>query len=823
MNDTSRSTLRLALSLADQDTADALAGRRRTTLLAALSERLGLPAELVGELLGQDPGRFRAALAVDPVEWLTGAAELGDPVIGRALWDAEYLAPEGHRARAVLEIPDLLETLLCAADLSDARWYDEDGLIFAIQEQAHGPLLIPVLTSGLPGLVLSVLVGYAQYLPPAVVVDCCYSLWDLWGGTEPFTRILDLYAEKPDLDPGHDWLPDLLRGAVRAADPEAYLRERRPEGWEDPEHLLAILTVRFHDGPSQRPEGLDWELVRREHQRLPLDGPPRHWWWIPSPLVRLAQWEGCPTDLVLASYRERASDTVQAAAPTLRAALDKGALEPADLQPFDLWHLMREGVVDREWPLHAMTPAEKVLSCYPMNLDEEALKALRHLLDPLGTDPANWLTFYARLGRAKGSVAALVAEVLATDPEHRNTRWPRPQEARFPLRHPSGARATFLRTLAYLAEEVQVALAPFLDVRGAGQLLAFYGVSPRVRTALIAPHGQAAQRALAYGRQRTEEELEYLLDLDDPQVDAELFRRRWLDDAERERMLAGRLRRGGTRPVPAELLTVLDEMPLADHREKLLIGLDSGDLGVALRVLGRLRLHLPSSQLRVLVAVWERRGPDAVRDLLALDRLPKTLRRRTERLLEEPDGLRQLRAHLAEETSPARRLAYLTAAPAQARTRLRRLRGEGVRPPWPELVAAHAAGPLPTPLLTALAEQPDCPPALLRGALAALPKDGAEWLGSALEDGRLTREDLLLHGAPADAAVAALWRYTEDRSQPATWRPVLRRARALTREHLGSDARAWSEALHRLPTFAGTLPELLAAVGRAEGRRGPTR
>lgn len=150
------------------------------------------------------------------------------------------------------------------------------------------------------------------------------------------------------------------------------------------------------------------------------------------------------------------------------------------------------------------------------------------------------------------------------------------------------------------------------------------------------------------------------------------------------------------------------------------------------RLLSRLRLRLPASRLRVLVAVWARRGPDAVRDLLAQD--------------------------------------------------------------------------------------PHCPSALLRGALADLPEQGERWLDAALKDGRLALEDLVEYAAPARAALACLWRYAGDRSQAATWRPALRRARALTWEHLGAEVAAWSEALRRVPTFDGGLPELLSTVGRAVSR-----
>lgn len=177
-------------------------------------------------------------------------------------------------------------------------------------------------------------------------------------------------------------------------------------------------------------------------------------------------------------------------------------------------------------------------------------------------------------------------------------------------------------------------------------------------------------------------------------MDANLFFHCRIDQQERVRMLAGRLRGGGTRPVPDELLHVLRETNLGHYRHWLIAGLDSGDLGVARTLIGRLKLRIPAARLRLLVAVWQRGGPDAVREILALDRLPVTLRRQTEKLLDLPDGLDRLRARLAAEEDPEKLLEFLNKAPGYDGSQPHKLTGDGIPLPWPELIVAYRSGSL---------------------------------------------------------------------------------------------------------------------------------
>ncbi|MEU9125190.1 hypothetical protein AB0C96_36060 [Streptomyces sp. NPDC048506] len=814
MTDRSHFALRAALDLAGPDTADALAERLRPELLSALGDRFGLPEEMVEELLGGDAVQMRAALTIAPEEWLLGAAELGDPVVGRALWQAEYCDDSGRTHRAKQNVPDLLTTLLYAADLGDPRWYEDDGLFTLLYQEPAGPGLVPILTSGFPGLDVGALAVFAVHLPPPVVVDACLGLLEIWGGTEPFTRFLKLLDELPELDPGHEWLPDVLRRAVDAPDPEAFLREHRPAGeWDDPEHVRTLVELRYGDGPATKPDGLDWDLIRREHERLPVGGSSSGGGgWRCTGMQRLIRWEGCPTDLVMQSFHDDPYETAWHATELPFEALTgpgAGAIHLGNV----LQRGMDEGWLPPHRVLSEVTPAKDVLRELPYD-HEPTRKAVAELVAPLGTDPVNWLTCYDRMRRARGSVAELIADV--TKPGSRKKRctsWPEPRDAESPAGTSSrDPRAAFLALFRCASPEAQIAVVPHFDGLAVKQFLVAGNPSPRIRDAVVAAHGRPAQLAMAMGNPG-QDTLEYLLDLDEPAVDARLLRNARLDGAERERLLAGRLRSGGTRPVPQELLAVLDDVIVSQDRDQLIAGLESGDLSVARRVVGRLQLHLPASCLRLLVALWERSGPEAVREILAMGRLPAALSRQAERELDVPDGLERLRARLTEEASPERLAAFVLRPGSRPEERLKWLLSEGMEPPWSVLLAAHRATPLSADLIAALVGHPDCPRELLLAWLTDVHRIVGYVLDEALERGALVPEDFLTHAAPAEGALGLVRRYAEDQPTEADWQRVRDRAAVLAREHLGTDVEAWAVCLQLLPTFVGTLSELAATAG----------
>ncbi|MFE1173516.1 hypothetical protein [Streptomyces sp. NPDC058773] len=805
--------LRLALRLAAPDTADALAERQRPELLAVLSDRFGLPEEMVESLTGPGGAALRTALDEDPQAFLIRAAETGDPAIARAVWQARYRIGPNSTGRG-RDLPELLPAILRAADITDPRWGAEDGLVTLLQDEATAIELLPALTGPFPQLVSHTLVRLARFLPMPVAIDAGIALVQLATG-EGLLAFVRGVEQLPDFDFGRPELLDLMREAAAAADPEAFLRERRPAGeWTGPEALKALLQVREGNGPWSAPAGLDWELIRREHARLPFGTGPSggRGRRDANRLIQLTRWEGCPDDLLMECFRADPMTTTRVATALPFEAL-VGPEAAAGKVPLDdaLGKGIRTGRLPVDRVLAEVRPAAEVLSELPYD-HEPTRKALAGLLDRLGTDPVNWLTCYARMGRARGSVAELIEDAASpASGKKRNTTWPRPLEAVFPATPPEASRAAFLSMFQCASEEAQIAVVPHFDARAVQHLLVHGDPAPAVRDAVVAAHGVPALASQAATGSLSPEKLAYLLDLDEPQVDANLFFHCRLDEGERERMLAGRLRGGGTRTVPEELLRVLRETNLGHYRRRLVAGLESGDLGVARTIAERLNLRIPAARLRLLVAVWERGGPDAVREILALDRLPVTLRRQTEKLLALPDGLDRLRDRLAAEEAPEKLLAFLNKAPGYGNSQLDKLTGEGVPLPWPELIAAHRSGALTPRAAEDLAEHPDSPRELLLALLPNTPEGGryhSSWPQLALQHGTLTPEDVLTHAAPAHRGLALLRRELNSAERKADRQELRERAAALAAEHLGTDPEAWAVCLQLLPTFAGTFTEL---------------
>ncbi|WP_327689357.1 hypothetical protein [Streptomyces tubercidicus] len=812
MTHSSAAPLRLALRLAAPDTADALAERQRPALLAALSDRFGMPEEMIETLTGPDGAALRAALDADPEAFLIQAAGSGDPVIAPAVWKARYRIGTG-RTRRARDLPDLLPAILGAADVTDPRWEAEDGLVALLLKEATPVELLPALTGPFPQLISYTLVRLSRFLPLPVALDACVALVQLAGG-EGLLAFADGVEQAPDFDPGRPELLEVMRAAAADADPEAFLRERRPAGeWTDPASLRALMRVRIGVGVVAKPAALDWELVRREHARLPF-GTGRS---SGNHLSQLTRWEGCPDDLVMECFRADPWSTSQIAAGLPFEAL-VGPEVAAGRVRFDeaLGRGIRTGRLPVDRVLAEVAPAAEVLSALPYD-HEPTRKTLAGLLGRLGTDPVNWLTCYARMGRAGGSVAELIEDAAWADSRaKRSTTWPRPLEAVFPATPPEASRAAFLSLFQCASEEAQIAVVPHFDPRAVQHLLVYGDPAPAVRDAVFAAHGVPAQAAQAATTALSPEKLAYLLDLDEPQVDANLFFHCRLDDGERERMLAGRLRGGGTRDVPEELLRAMRETNLGHYRSRLIAGLESGDPGVARTLVERLRLRLPAARLRLLAAVWERGGPDAVREILAMDRFPVTFRRQTEKLLGLPDGLERLRVRLAEEEDPAKLVAFLSKPPGYGSSQLHKLTSEGIPLPWPELIAAHRSGALAAAPAEDLAERPDCPREMLLALLPHAPEIGrynSSWLQLALRRGALTPEDVLTRAAPANRALAHLLRLLNSAERPADRQELGTRAAALTAERLGTDPETWAVCLQLLPTFAGTLTELCASAG----------
>ncbi|OPC78776.1 hypothetical protein B4N89_32005 [Embleya scabrispora] len=323
----------------------------------------------------------------------------------------------------------------------------------------------------------------------------------------------------------------------------------------------------------------------------------------------------------------------------------------------------------------------------------------------------------------------------------------------------------------------------------------------------------------------TAEELDALLDLDDPLVDARLFAGSVLDRTERTRLLAGVRRDGTVGPVPTALTDLLWAAELGRCARWLAAGMASGDAEVARIVVNRLPLRTEAGRLRLILGVWARHGRDEVRRVLAEADFPAEARAEIEEALGRRDGRAVLGARLADFEVPEHIVEFLcSGGDSEQPDRVDGILDDGGTIPWPELIRAHRTTPLPAALHARLAELPDCPNELLIALLAeGLPRsnrDDRPWLHTALVAGRLTGADVMEHARPAAVALSIL-AGTDGRTSPARWASGAPRARAylLADRYLGTNVEAWIVALRLFPDFTGTIPELLATADAVTGNR----
>ncbi|WP_331766717.1 hypothetical protein [Embleya sp. NBC_00896] len=336
-------------------------------------------------------------------------------------------------------------------------------------------------------------------------------------------------------------------------------------------------------------------------------------------------------------------------------------------------------------------------------------------------------------------------------------------------------------------------------------------LSPDEPTATNDPVDQAGRDDL------TAREVDALLDLDDPRVDARLFTGRRLGVEERARLLSG-IRRDGTRGrVPDALTAVLWDSELRRCAQWLAGGMASGDPEVARVIVNRLRLHTEAGRLRVIVAVWERYGPDEAHQVLSESDYAAATRELITNALAAPDGLAVLRERLATEEAPEHIVDYLRDIHGEQSKRVTWILDDGGSLPWPHLIRSHNASALARGLLRTLTEQPDCPRELLismlSGDLSAKACGDGPWLHEALVRGSLSGADVLHNARPAALALSIL-AATNDRTSPDQWAsgPPRTEAKALVDDRLGTNSEAWIVALRLFPEFTGTIPELLATA-----------
>ncbi|MDH6126369.1 hypothetical protein [Kitasatospora sp. GP82] len=819
MGDIERTAIAAAYQLAEPSMIGVLMGRSRGGTVELLRHEYELPRRLTDAVIASGDQELQVALASNH----SGAAgmrkahlrlaRLGDPEVGRALYKAQWWADSSDEIRAAV---------LAGADPADPAWRSPGGLVDEVLDASGRNVRLPALRAPFPELVACALHQHGEILPPSMVVAACRAVL-VHGGRDSLSALADLVPDWNEL--GHPGLAALLRRAVADPDPAAVLHGE-PSATDEIMYL-----ARTHAG-WRLPQGVPvaWDEVCAEHRRRPFS---------PDAIMALNRFPGCPQDLAVAGFRADPAGTMaRGGGPLPPSVLIEPdlALDPY-LASYRLSQALRggfaEGWLSAGWMLAEVRPAALALECLPevTTADEGVRKAVGELVAPLGADPAAWIALYRLVGRFQGPAEALVAAACAEAERGAAASWPRPLAAAFPSREPESARRIFQVLLEHAEQHVQEALVPYLDGRAIQHLLVFGHPSRRVRDRITAVHGRPSQIGHASRWDLPAEAVEELLDLDDPEVNAKLYIYGAIAQQERMRILAGRGRRGDSVPVAPGLLDDLLEVKAAHRRDWLTAGHLSGDPRVLRVTLSRCRLHTEGGRLRTLIRLWERHGPQEVESFLDEQRfpgrsnpkhpLPATTHKTVRQALAAPDGLAVLRSRLAAEEAPERLVALLRkAAAGSVADRVRHLVAEGTVLPWPQLTQAHTAEPFSASLLAALGAVRDCPRILLLAALRAQvlqPRaEGMDWLSQALDDGRLTTADVLQHARPAPTVLAFLTA-TDINYRPAVprWRPPHREAAELLREHLGADPEAWAAALHLLPGFTGSLPELLATTAAA--------
>ncbi|MDH6137877.1 hypothetical protein P3T37_007312 [Kitasatospora sp. MAA4] len=814
MGDVEHTAIAAAYRLAEPSTTGALLERLRAGTAELLEHGQVVPRRLTDAVIASGDRGLQIALAnaYYGAPGMRAAhlrlARLGDPEVGRALYKASRWADCSHEVRAAV---------LTAADPSDPAWRAPGGLVPQLFDPSGRNSLAPALRAPFPELVTLALRVHGEALPPAMVRASCRAVFD-HGGRLELAALADLIEEWQEL--GHPGLAALLRRALAAPDPAALLSAELSVT----DQVICAVRNRTGRAPdlTVRP---DWDQVWTEHRRRPFS---------PDEIMAFNRFPDCPPELAVEGFHADPGGTMARGTGPLPPSVLVESDLPLDMPGYRLRQALRAGIeahwLPVDWMLREVRPAEVALQCLPRvaSADDATRTAVARLLAPLGADPAAWISLYRQVNKFEGSAEALVAAACAAPKGRKTPSWPRALGSAFPSHEPEGARWIFQILFGYAEPEVQEALLPYLDGRTVQQLLVFGDCPPRLRERITAVHGRSAQIAHASHRSLSAEQLAELLDLDDPEVNAKLYRHCAIDREERVRILAGRGRRGAAVPVHPALLADLVEVKATHRRHWLTAGHLSGDPQVLRATLTRCQLHTEAGRLRAVIRLWERHGPQEVQAFVDEQEFPGRVverhplsggtRRTVLKALAGPDGLAVLRARLTAEEDPDRVVAMLRKRAASTVTdQVRYLAAEGTALPWPELTRAHEAEPLAPELLAGLAAQPDCPYVLMLAALRVQRlwshSTGLEWLPAALDSGRLTTADVLREAFPAPAVLEYLAAHDAHRRREVTrWRPPVREARQLVREHLGDDPEAWSVALQLLPDFTGSLPELLATA-----------
>ncbi|MYS87359.1 hypothetical protein [Embleya scabrispora] len=836
-----------------------LAGRLRDRARQVVARGQGLSAALTnGVFASGDPellGALVANEATDPAV-LFDAAALGRPELAVNL----YL-----RDREPWFLYSLRRAVWAAADPADPRWDARDGLVHRLLWEEYGSegrvaRLLPALYAPFPRLLVHALVTVGRLLPPAVLFDRVRRLRELGGRSA-----LDDFVRRAGPGSG-DWHGAVAGEPMREPDPkelalvamrithrgsDGRLRPALPparSGRED-RRALAGGVADFLAGD------LDWDLVRAEIARHPFDDPGTAVFTIRA---------DCPDDVSSPAARENSREVIASA---VRVPMELFAQE-TDRERSAKWRAalrrgLAEGFLDIHRVLAEARPVATVLSCLPLERPE-VRRALVAEVDRLGADPDTWRRMYTLVQGDRGSLVEIVKRAIRgsarggwTPPRIRDTRQHHDvrdirdghdtREADDVDREPSAPEAAFRCLLDCAAPNAQRAFVTGLDPDGARRFLRYAGTGTALWAYAQAVHGRSAILARASSGRECAAGIVELLDLDDPEVNELLLVHAPVTRGQCVRILTGTDRTGrpGRIPPSERLLWRLGGIDRGVAVERLWVAAAAGYAPVVRAVLRHLVPRTEAMRLRVPVALCELGRPGEVRAWADEAQRacgtasfgPSPAERMVEAalaVLDDPDGLAELRSRLAVAESPDRLVAELRRSDCEPNALL----AEWGPLPWPAVIRAMRQQPLSRFVTHVLMNHPDCPrEALLEGLRvdATDNRRATPWVQRGLATGALTPPDIARHCGSAAQALCILG--DRDLAGGArAWRPRGDELRAIVAERWGVEAPervksvegvegaedaesgvphapglldAWVVVISLLPDFSGTLLELL--------------
>ncbi|MGW9207111.1 hypothetical protein ACWGR4_08985 [Embleya sp. NPDC055664] len=569
-----------------------------------------------------------------------------------------------------------------------------------------------------------------------------------------------------------------------------------------------IAELRAGIRPTTWRRGVDWAAVTEAHRDEPL----------PEAIaVVLAADAECPEELLVALYRAHPTavgPVARPAAAVLRAAIDLPK-HPA---------LARIAVLTRDCAapadvariIHEVTPARTAVATLLELPEHTELRDLLHR--HLGAHADRWHTLRTALPRYRATLPALVAEIAAGT-------------VTAPAEPVGGPPPTLTKPYRYLLtaadpDDLREVL-PALPDALVRDLLSSGSLPRRVHEAAIASTDPRAWEALARNIGLDVRELARLVDKRVPAVDAAAYM---------SMRSTPSLRRTIARRTPLDP-GLRRELLAGGDRRTLLPLVACGEPELAARALefGCRKI----AQQYAYIQVWERHGPEGVRELLAAagKGTAAQIRKRVEAALKAEDGLADLRASGEPYDDPAtlpNRFQTRT-----SRTTVRDLVHEPYAHDFPLLMAANRTEPFAYEALDDLIRHEDATDAdraalqlelvnFLRGydrrAVDISPQEwlrtkafnrDEDWADAAVENGLLDPAHLVDIAYPAHAVVASINRM----SPTLVVDPMRERLTELTRDHLAGHTEALAIAVGLVEEFNGSLAELVTLAGQAAGPR----